>query len=171
MGIGGLIVAIVSPLERADILNAFNSVFGYLGASVPLSRWVFALLVAAALVGIAFLGWPLVDRLQDRQRKKPAPPPPSHSYLEDTIEGIVWRWEWTRSGPYELTPFCPECDLELVWRDFTRGVAALQGRYVCQKCKDRRSNTDMKHDIRDRVAKEIERKARKLDKGGELPSE
>ena len=168
--LGFLVSLLVSPLERTDILSAVSKTVAYLGASVPLSRWVFGLLVMAALVGSAFLGWPLINRFQQLREEKPAPPPPSDSYREAKIRDILWRWIWAGGEVYNLTAYCPECDLKLNWKAAQSGVAALGGYFACKRCKERRTNHEIREEFRITISEEIQRRARVLDRGEKLPS-
>ena len=94
--LGFLASLLVRPLEREDLLAAITSFFSYLGDSVSLSRWTFAVLLAVALVGTMFIGFPAVAWFR-RLREDRTPPLPHLSYTQDTIDGVVWRWWWPRS--------------------------------------------------------------------------
>lgn len=120
----------------------------------------------AALVGVAFLGFPIIDRLKKLREKKPAPRP-SDSYKEDTIDGVRWRW-WRQFGTLKgITPYCVECDHELSWR-YTdpMGNTCLH----CPKCNTARSKANHRENIHQNIELEIERRARMLDRGEKLPS-
>ena len=170
--LGFLVSLLVRPLEREDLLAAITSIVSYVGGSVSLSRWTFAVLLVVALVGIMFLGSPIVDWVRELREKRPEPPAPlpRFSYTEDTIDGVLWRWEWAgnSSSPYKPVPYCTKCDYELEVKRTERHVDSFK--LCCARCASPRSSRPASRigSLAEHAKLEIERRARKIDKGEEI---
>ena len=75
--------------------------------SYPAPGWLLAVLLLLALVTI---GRFLIG-LRGPSRTAYA------TYVQDSFYGAVWRWSWRLNGIYNIRPFCPNCDTELVYDD------------------------------------------------------
>lgn len=79
-----------------------TSLFSWLGASVPVWRWWYYLLIVWLSMSVAIYArrwWRSRIRLEH--------------YTTDTLGGIVWRWKMLDGKPRSITPHCPTCDREL----------------------------------------------------------
>ena len=167
--VGGVIVVYIVPSFRDFIVRAASEVAKWPGiiwnalfASYEVAGWV---IVIGALCTLMVLVTVVVDALQR------ARPPSYHSYIEDFIDGVKWRWRWDSDGIEDLRGFCPACDANLVYRvrggdpRFSPNFTEL----TCERCAPRnrqdnlcvvaklRGDTDY---VLDSVKREIARRIR-----------
>ena len=83
-----------------------------LEAKHPTPGWVLLVMGPLVLVGLLACLRLILEKWRQPSFKK---------YTEDTIEGIVWRWQWNIDKQAKtfrtvnLNCFCPKCDAMLVW--------------------------------------------------------
>lgn len=73
--------------------------------------WILALLLLLSLYPILKIVKHLF-RTYGRHKKEH-----DNAYNEDSIFGVIWRWNGSGEQPYDVMPFCPNCDNELVYRE------------------------------------------------------
>ena len=63
--------------------------------------------------------------------------PELKSYIEDFIEGAIWRWSWDGNKISNIWCFCPRCDATLVYNDGScRSFYADVNKtdFICENC-------------------------------------
>ena len=54
-----------------------------------------------------------------------------HTYTDDTLYDVHWRWEWKKDKIFNLSCYCPECDEKLVYED---DPILHKTYFLCEKC-------------------------------------
>ncbi len=106
---GGLILAgILYLLKLLSVIFSLASfLWSIITYSVSIQLWLLTILLLAT-IALAILLW----NLRSMAKKKPD----YLSYTEDTFFSTRWRWEYSGTKIINLWCFCPNCDIELVWR-------------------------------------------------------
>ena len=162
LGVGGVLVAVLRPLTRGDLLVAT----GWMNSSILVPRWLFgvALLVGTA-IGLAGL-FALSRRTRTGQERSSY-----ERYRNDELEGVHWSWDWRTDvltpgvDIATLTGSCSVCETKLhEVRSYTEGVQRVALR--CGSCEENRCTLPMGMRFIDRflnqVGREIERRALSL---------
>lgn len=112
---GGIILA----FNWADVWNWLNSAWQWVTGSAAHPRWLLGLL------WLSVIGWVLFALTRVGE-----PPAPSHvSYQQDNFFNVVWRWNWDFDRVTEVTPFCPQCDLQIIPHNDSNSL-----RLACSEC-------------------------------------
>lgn len=123
--VGGTIVSAIPPLRdlvakaAMAVATAFTWVWTTVNAHYSLSGWVVIVFGLFSLFGIVAVFFVLVASWLR----------PHRNYVEDTIDGAIWRWSWSKNGIINLWCFCPDCDAELVYEE--RGGHT---NFSCEQC-------------------------------------
>ncbi|UFS63476.1 hypothetical protein LOH54_04930 [Sulfurimonas sp. HSL-3221] len=99
-----------------------------LNATYALPGWIWLLIFIFAFIGLIniFLAF-----------KGEATIPEYKSYTEDSIYGLVWRWDWVGNQISNLWCYCPNCDATLVYNEPTRRRSLFetnQTNFICENC-------------------------------------
>lgn len=91
----------------------------------------YAIPVWAIIIGSTFVLSALM-RFLGKLRDKPA----YRRYVEDNIDGVVWRWSWSWLWSREvltvsMKKYCPKCDAELICVEISGHEGA---ELVCERC-------------------------------------
>jgi hypothetical protein len=103
--------------------------FEFFDASTEVSNWLLGILVlgcGATLVGLSLL---IVSVFREQ-------PDPLRDYHTDCFLSMIWRWKYASSAEiYDLIPFCPNCDFQIVPR--FAGAYRIVERYSfhCEDCR------------------------------------
>jgi len=112
--IAGLILAVfLSSWFRGILQACFHGLLsaiifmgGLLVHPIKIPVWVFAVLTMLAIFPIFRIMHALIKKYGESSE---------HTYIQDNLFGVVWRWCYNSSGIGNLWAFCPNCDLELVF--------------------------------------------------------
>jgi len=169
----GIIVCVVSGLILAVLLSSWLqgrlvgclhwcwNVFIFLGAllvrPLEIPVWILALLSALSL-------FPILLAVRAFRRKVND----SSQYTCDNLFGVIWRWRYALGHINNLCPYCPRCDLELVYHeqrnDYHQPSPLFPPEFtefVCENCKIKSGKLPGdKYDAVGRVEREIRRRPR-----------
>ncbi|GEM_PF-907891 len=92
----------------------------------------------------------------------------TEDYTQDSIFGVVWRWNMSYGNIHNLMAFCPRCDLELVYHEQrhdhykpSRLYPAEFTQFECENCSIGSDKINGEHlHYLDRVEREIRRRYR-----------
>jgi hypothetical protein len=134
--------------------------WGWLSATTPVYRWLYAILAISAVSSLIALAYPRMRRYLKPEE------PDIRQYCQDKIFDIVWRWAY--AGPdgkiTSLLPFCPKCDRPLEWKDGNpnnlHGGKRTFGSYDCREHKRIAMVSEPYQRFKLTVANEIAVKAR-----------
>lgn len=135
--VGGVILDVIPRLGEvlAKVLSGASSgiswVWTTLGSSYSMPGWALVVVGVLALIGLISVGI-LVSRPILRRQEHP-----HRGYIEDEVDGVVWRWRWSGNRIYSLWCYCPRCDAQLVYND---DIAQTQ--FICERCPSDGSLTD-----------------------------
>ncbi|MFC1490679.1 hypothetical protein ACFL6K_05670 [Candidatus Latescibacterota bacterium] len=89
--------------------------------------WAFLILFIFAFVGIVNIIFYLVGKFKVPEYKK---------YVEDTIHGVNWHWQWDGSHIAKLRCYCPSCQGILICDDSSCNDYLLANKTVffCEHC-------------------------------------
>lgn len=113
------------------ILGFAQRATAYALATSSVPNWAIGLiaLVAAPTVLVILVAlWQMIF----------TPPPPLwQSYTQDEFKGLVWRWQYDRSGhTTNLRAFCPKCDYQMpATQSHHYGVGNIHVGFLCEACK------------------------------------
>ena len=128
--VGGLVVLILGGIAKifsSYLLWAWELILwiiAALAAKHPTPGWVLLVMGLLVLVGLLACLRLILKKCRQPSFKK---------YTEDTIEGIVWRWQWNidkqakTARMVNLDCFCSKCDTKLVWDEDGN-------RFLCEQC-------------------------------------
>lgn len=127
----------------------------YLTASVEVPRW---------LVG-ALSSWAVFNLLGSIARRVAAstatPAEDWSSYLSDEFFGMRWRWGLSEGLPYQVSPFCLNCDYQLDPQNVSSYHAIEAICFQCDHCGRTSARFDESwHSLERRVKRSIEQKLR-----------
>jgi hypothetical protein len=128
---GARVVAgvLVSAPVSAAIFMLGSELWDWMVGSHHLPGWAIILLSGASFAGFCALVRSAYTRWRGPRR------PDYHKYIEDTIDGIRWRWGWSGVNRIVgLRRFCEECDLALVYQHENRGFGDVRTRVGCERC-------------------------------------
>ncbi|MDK9719651.1 MAG: hypothetical protein OEL53_00555 [Rhodospirillales bacterium] len=145
------------------ILSAISSVISaavdFIASSSEVPNWLLLILGICAVTVVAFLaflGWLhfLSEAYED----------PLSKYREDNFFGILWRWRYFPSGEiYNLTSFCPRCDLQVYPNNASGWSAVDHIEYRCEDCGIRLNDFETTPDsVENRVIRQIQKKLRSM---------
>lgn len=123
--IGGTIVSAIPPLRdlvakaASFVAVGFTWVWTTVTARYSFSGWVVLVFGLFSLFGIVAAFSLLVANFLR----------PHRSYVEDMIDGAIWRWSWSKKGITDLWCFCPNCDLQLGYAERVRCTD-----FICERC-------------------------------------
>ncbi len=135
--VAGLILALIPTLRgyAVAVLRWFRagieSAWLLLVDSHSSPGWVWAIVGGLAIIGLGTLLkalWLSFKRA------------PHLDYIEDTIHGATWRWQWWSNKIVGLWGFCPTCDGTLVYNEnqaYHQGGISPQTDFICENCNDR----------------------------------
>lgn len=171
--IAGIVSAVALPVLAwlfgwlGTVLSALATVVRFFLASSAVPRWLVVLLVIASLPSLnkilrALIGKPLSQTLNGLSK------PDFRTYTKDVFEGFngtVWRWRYMSSDNsiWNVTAYCPRCDMQLVPHYDYSGYEAAGTRttLVCENCHWRAARIEGElDDIENRVTRLIHRKLR-----------
>lgn len=119
-----------------SVQRLWRDVERVLNERVVLNLWQIGL--AAIFIGFLFYQVKQTASLGAKNRGFNPPNDVYSSYKEDEIEGINWRWTYSKAGQNEnLTPYCKDCDMKIVGKcSLTRSGArrSRKWRYRCENC-------------------------------------
>lgn len=138
--ISGLIATVVGGLILASILesgNPFTRVWSWVWNSVSwawsmlhsshlIPGWAILLVSLPALLGLIIMA---AFGISVSVSPKDCEVNPHHSYIEDMIDGVMWRWQWINSQIANILCFCPACDAQLIY-NYAFGETNL----ICERC-------------------------------------
>ena len=112
-----------------SISAGLSGAWGYATSTTLIVTWLFwvmafcTLLVVLALCAVAwFTAFP----------PKRGPFGPTYrDYVMDEFFGVRWRWRMVDDGPWGVTAFCPQCDLQVLAADSAYGSRSL---FECADC-------------------------------------
>jgi hypothetical protein len=83
-------------------------------------------------------------------------------YTQDRFFGAVWRWHYYAGQPSGLAPFCPTCDMQLVYHnDGVYYAAGVHTILICERCQRGVGEFEGDYDqLERRLVREIQRKIR-----------
>jgi hypothetical protein len=85
------------------------------------------------------------------------------SYIEDYFFNATWRWNWSNSMPNGIWAFCPVCDTQLVYSEYTE-MHERKITLTCEHCRRAVVNEDGYRDyLVAKVSRQIDRKIRNGD--------
>ena len=120
--LGSLILGV---FKSSWLRKTFAAIFSYLKyALTSLATWLLSkttvqILVLALLLLLSL--YPILKIIKYLFRRyRRHKNDPDNAYNEDTIFGVIWRWNGSGNQPYDVMPFCPNCDNELVYREQRR---------------------------------------------------
>ena len=125
--VGGLVLSAIPPL-RGFVLEALS--WGSVGIT-----WIWETVVSHySMPGWAFLIIGLLSFIGLVQICRVLAPktmgvPGYRSYVEDKLDGAVWRWSWSGNRISNLWCFCPTCDAQLV-----PGAGDDETHFICERC-------------------------------------
>ena len=101
-------------------------------ASYPLSLpgWAWMVFCIFLLANLAIIYFAVKGMFE-------ASEPEFEVYIEDTIHGAVWRWDWVKNRISNIWCFCPRCDATLVYSDNSPrwGYMEVQTTsFICENC-------------------------------------
>ena len=82
----------------------------FVSGPIPVWRWLILLLILGCIPGI-------VSAIRRLTPKKMTTEPKKSDYREDTIFGVIWRWDGYWGSPMNLWCFCANCQTRLVYRE------------------------------------------------------
>jgi hypothetical protein len=125
------------PWFLQPIKAAFEIPFGWLaalcnwlGATTPVYRWWYGTVIVLLALS---LGWHAYRKI--RALRIESDP---RRYGRDSIFELVWRWNYIDSNftIAGLTPFCPQCDRTMEWRDASYNAIDTSGTYGYFTCRE-----------------------------------
>jgi hypothetical protein len=119
-------------------------------------------------LGILILFSTILVALVIGKLKKSAQEPTYLDYLEDSFDGLVWRWQFGSRGTILNTwCYCPSCDTVLVYReDFETSYGFGGGmknvtHFTCERCNSKKATLEgHRNSIIPRIERQIDRKIR-----------
>ena len=140
--------------------------WAYTFASTSVPRWLLWLLVVLSATLVLRVAVGIFSR---------ASGPSLFDYREDTILGLLWRWDYGSHGPQNLWCYCPTCDTSLVYseaRDYSeygggRNVIHLTCEHCGNRIKEFEGNRDY---LLSRVLRQIDRTQRNGDWKKRIPN-
>lgn len=109
---------------------------------------ILLILLPLIVIGLILLVLWIISKFQDENSKSSIPQIPFLKYTQDTIEGILYRWEYEEhfSGKYQISNisvYCPLCKCSIVYGKCP----------VCKKNYEhfRKDNTEVEALIRHRI--------------------
>jgi len=137
------------------LIGAWN----YLWSAHNVYGWV--------MLALVFLSIPTIISGINRLKKRKEPGY-TELYREDDLFGAKWHWNYANGSITNLSPFCPQCQTELVYSVFIPRHSRYedQGKsprteIICERCNDTKVFLDgIKSYALGTVEREIERKIR-----------
>ena len=116
------------PLVLSGIWHGLSWCWNALVSSYALPGWVLLIIVTIGLLVLiyAFLF------TQNAPRKPTSVPEPAYkSYVQDTMFGAKWRWQWLDDEIWRLWGACPVCEGVLV---FSISAYSEEVHFICEHC-------------------------------------
>ncbi len=157
----GVVVAGFASLLSDTVRGWIKALWGLvksgwhgLGADVTTYRWLYWLLLLVLVVNILWIVWVIIAA----NRKPEGPREPTwHDYRADEIFGLKWRWEYHHGLIYEPHPFCPKCDMVMVWVNNWNDTHTV----TCERCQLKKVfQGDELVATQNKVKREIDRRLR-----------
>ncbi len=132
--IGGVILLTI-PVLRSYVVNFLNWVWSGLNwswealfASYSLPGWSWLLIFTFSIIGAANVFLMIKGERDEPEFKK---------YIEDSIRGAKWRWNWSGTNITNIWCYCPHCDATLVYddsscRSFHTNINKTD--FICENC-------------------------------------
>jgi hypothetical protein len=97
-------------------------------ASYSLPSWLWLLVFIFATIGVVNIYIAIKGEKEEPEFKK---------YIEDSIHGAKWRWNWSGNQVSNAWCYCPRCDATLVYddsscRSFHSTVSKTD--FICENC-------------------------------------
>lgn len=119
------VVSFVPVVVASAIARSFKWTWMILSSSHLIPGWILVIVGIFAFASIVrFIGSLFVKKTY-------------RQYVEDSIDGVTWRWSWTRSSPARpnnITGFCPSCDASLVCVHFGDSFESRGVEFICERC-------------------------------------
>jgi hypothetical protein len=162
VAVGGIITAASGwGLIWAAIVWIFVALWAcivwFFAGWVSVPPWLLALLIIGTLFAIVFVVASVRAASTDIA--------PFRSYTEDVILGVKWKWHWNQSGnAVNLTPYCPQCDFQLV-PSVSRAIERYPfTNFECEECQRMLKTFDQHQDeVMDLIHRKIIHQAKKLE--------
>lgn len=162
--IASAILAIIQYLGFPVLSWAWNiikAVFHFFVSSITLPIWLIMVLVIGVWPVLLFViikfhnlldAEPLPQNFNNNTRNR------VESYTQDSFFNAIWRWTWGKNGIDNLLPYCPRCDMNLMYNE---GITGRSTSLECDNCGYHTSHHsgDFRHMI-NRVENHIARKLR-----------
>ncbi len=138
--LGGIILAMI-PTKSDSFLGKLSAFLNQSATSVwkllrspsniPMGFILLLICFFTLAIGFQFRLWLLLKHVNHiRSPKKPM----LHDYREDTIFGILWRWDQIPpTMPNGLSAFCPACGTRLVCNPFYQHTKS-DSTFFCETC-------------------------------------
>ncbi len=145
--------------------SVFTNIWRYITAPMSISRWI-------VWLAAGYISFSLLRGLLRWVRSVLSVPAEDWNYVEDTFDGLLWRWGPPPHGLHHLASFCPTCNTRLVVERilYFKGTLNPGTSFFCETC-----NRELAQlpgnlgDVKDRVGRQIERKVREQQQIRETP--
>lgn len=102
-----------------------------MSSSHPVYGWIIFVVGLVAILGLVVLLKSAISGIL-AIGKRPLPPAYT-TYNEDLMDGVLWRWQWTKGQVTNIWCFCPDCDAQLVYDP--RGARYNgEAHLICENC-------------------------------------
>lgn len=104
----------------------------FLAGKTPLYNWLIVVLSIPAIIMLILV----VAFFKGSKARENVPYSLDfRNYNSGTFFGLTWRWRLGSDGaPYEITPFCPKCDYQIVPKFASAFRVAPRYALMCEDC-------------------------------------
>lgn len=143
-------------------LTWINACIAFLGNATAVPNWLLAIGVILSLIALGS-GF-LLAAIALRGAVNPSP----NTYRRDYFIGMVWRWRYgIDNRVYDIVPFCPHCDFQIIPRRANAYQAVDCLVFECEHCG--RFNTTI-NESWDDIERQVERRIHLKLRNGEWAS-
>lgn len=158
----GLESTFAEPIKLGIIRgwNLIVSLCDWLTSPHEVTGWVLALLCVSSSMLVAGISMDIISANTEKKNKKNKIIFDYHKYTTDIFDGARWRWNYHGNSISAVSPYCPDCDSQLIGEP--RGYSAAGINLFCERCNRIviKTGMDYPEEIEARAKREIGRRIR-----------